>query len=564
MRSGHHQKTTLEKWQAASRELLRRAEQGASGAELSVGYAAHRLQATIFDAAFCVGTAQSAVQGLRPDGAPPPAAPPAAADTFEGVAEGLCRRLRASSRRTQKLRFSLAPTPSFKTNFIDITDAGVRCLHYEFSRHPSRPANFIPATRLEHPKPERDAATQAAWCALFKPEALQKSSPFAGGVSTDGVSLSVRVLRRPLPGDPPPRSRMGARAVRAAANAAALKRALTEIAYRVRADPDVDPKTLPPATDIVAWDALFTKWGVRFVAVDPGIRHFITALVLGGPFDPGTRSPEPLDGIPKGKGGAHRPGPGGPWHRAHSWRANSRQHRNACAFDAYKRWRAGHLRRADPADRAAVAAVPTARTAHAPDFFSYCRAAVAAFEPGMRLYATLAHRRWAVRVQRAKHKQLHRLAQSLICGKPTVSGRWRARRTTQPRPGLTIIAWGAASIGAGSPVPRAYIPPVRQLETLLRRHYRSDVIFLLIDEYKTSQVCPFCWEIRPDLFTLMGPKEGPKSRCTAVLACPGCMHSHINRDASASMAIAARSIGQLAPDARRGGLDSFERKSKAP
>jgi hypothetical protein len=183
----------------------------------------------------------------------------------------------------------------------------------------------------------------------------------------------------------------------------------------------------------------------------------------------------------------------------------------------------------------------------------------------MKLYATLAHRRWAVRVHAAKQKQLHRLAQSLICGKPTVSGRWTERRATQPsRPGLTIIAWGAASIGAGSPISRACIPPVRALEALLRRHYGRHVIFLLIDEYKTSQVCPFCWQIRRDKFTLMGPKQGPKSRCTAVLACHGCMHSHLNRDASASMAIAARAIGQVAPAAPRGGLDGFERERKAP
>ena len=129
--------------------------------------------------------------------------------------------------------------------------------------------------------------------------------------------------------------------------------------------------------------------------------------------------------------------------------------------------------------------MPTAKTPHAPDFFSYCRAAVAAFEPGMKLYATLAHRRWAVRVQRAKERQLHRVAQSLIFGHPTVSGRWTACRPS-PRPKLTIIAWGAASIGAGSHISRAYIPPVRALEALLRRHYRTDVIFLLIDEYLTS------------------------------------------------------------------------------
>jgi hypothetical protein len=111
-----------------------------------------------------------------------------------------------------------------------------------------------------------------------------------------------------------------------------------------------------------------------------------------------------------------------------------------------------------------------------------------------------------------------------------------------PRPRLTIVGWGSASTGVGSPLRRSGLGPNRAFERFVHSHHPS-ICFVPVDEYCTPQVCTCCWLKRGKQ---AGFRFGAGGRPSYKLqTCPGCAKLVVDRDVSAAIAIMAALLGHL-------------------
>jgi hypothetical protein len=166
-------------------------------------------------------------------------------------------------------------------------------------------------------------------------------------------------------------------------------------------------------------------------------------------------------------------------------------------------------------------------------------------------------RRARLRVHGLRVKRMHRLAQTLAWGATGVSGRWRRGSRVVDHPGgrwqrasrvdhsqtrLSIIAWGAASVGAGGPISRQGLGPSREFERFVRANYeRLGVFFLRIDEHCTSKVCTSCLQKTHTGFCIGGRPPSHKLQ-----VCKDHVHRLVvDRDVSASTAIMVALLHRL-------------------
>jgi hypothetical protein len=168
---------------------------------------------------------------------------------------------------------------------------------------------------------------------------------------------------------------------------------------------------------------------VHFTAIDPGLIHYMTALVLGGKADAdafdyqdvGTVGAEDLSEAGSDFDGDDPLHPGRQWARARTWRRNTKAHRNACAF--HTRGSARRAQRADAADLSSITSVPSCKTADISALTDHTRAAAAAHASGQAVFGDLARRRRRFNVHCARQRQFDRDAQILARGTTTVRGR---------------------------------------------------------------------------------------------------------------------------------------------
>ena len=167
---------------------------------------------------------------------------------------------------------------------------------------------------------------------------------------------------------------------------------------------------------------------------------------------------------------------------------------------------------------------------------------------------------------------MHRFAQLLLWGYSSVHGVWHEhnedreevgglpprmktwRQWHRPlghRPEFSALGLGAASCGAGSPISRSFGgAPVKEFASFIRAQYANQypVLFLLLDEHKTSQGCSACWagELEAD--------DGAYAR----KRCPGCgarWHRDVNAARNLLAVLLCREFGFDRPAtlARRAG-----------
>jgi hypothetical protein len=194
--------------------------------------------------------------------------------------------------------------------------------------------------------------------------------------------------------------------------------------------------------------------------------------------------------------------------------------------------------------------IPLGRTVSLSAFALHCQRKLEAFGAGRRLYGSMRARNARLRVHGLRAQQMHRLAQTLAWGATTVAGRWQRscgrrgpdRAARGLRPQISVIAWGAASIGVGSAISRGGIGPSRAFERFVRAHYGPlGVFFVRVDEYCTSKVCTSCWQR-----THKGLRIGGRPPSHKLQVCED--HTHplvVDRDVSASIAIMVAFLNRL-------------------
>jgi hypothetical protein len=244
-------------------------------------------------------------------------------------------------------------------------------------------------------------------------------------------------------------------------------------------------------------ESLLAACDVRICAVDPGQTDWMSAFSFS-PFQRRNYIP-----------------PGGNKSELRRWLSprvfveSTAGFRDATGQVAAARKAEQCLRRADPADRArAIHNITTGRTASLAAFALHCRRKLAGFDAGRRLYGSKGARHARLRKHILRNRHFHRLVQMLAWGATSVTGRWwdptrRRRRAVRKKPAVSIIGWGAASVGAGGPISRKGLGPSRDFERFVRSHYPT-VLFAKVDEYCTSKVCTACWKKTHVNFTAGG------------------------------------------------------------
>jgi len=195
-------------------------------------------------------------------------------------------------------------------------------------------------------------------------------------------------------------------------------------------------------------------------------------------------------------------------------------------------------------------------------------AANSAFDCGRRVYDSMQHRRWRLRVYQAREREWHRLAQQLAWGYTTARGKWsRGSPRTAPRhtqrPEAVVIGWGSAS-WEGSALSRRMLGPSKSFNRFMRANYSHfNVHILMVDEYCTSAVCTCCCRTDDKRGFSFSSRDGKKHfRPHKLQVCtkPNCKLV-VDRDVSASIAIMARLLHMAVPDAPPGKLSNFDRRS---
>jgi hypothetical protein len=447
------------------------------------------------------------------------------------------------------LTFSLAPLPSYKTHFLHFDNTTIANIHYDLcgaDRHVLAAAPRCTTTPRNAPVPAR---ASPAWEAFFKPSRLGRnermsladdegfaSGAFSGHIATDGVSIHIcrkspRAARGEgaVPADA--RAEGGARKEKDATDdLAPLRKRLERLGvFRALSDAYAHAKGfLGAPMGLIGLEAL-GQLGVRICAVDPGLTDWVTAFALS-PFNLG-RQPVAEDGLRA-------------WLGERTFVENTQGWRDATGQAAAARQAHKRLRRADPVDRArAMYNIPSGRTVCLSAFTLHCRRKLAGFDAGRRLYGSKRAREARLRKRILRIRQMHRLAQTLAWGSTSVtSKRWKsARRPVPNKPPFSIIAWGAASVGAGGPISRKGMGPSRDFERFVRSHYGElGVFFLRIDEFCTSKVCTACWQTNHADFVVGGRPTHKLQVCK-----DHAPQLVVDRDVSASIAIMVALLERL-------------------
>ncbi|KAI8472222.1 MAG: hypothetical protein J3K34DRAFT_415043 [Monoraphidium minutum] len=528
-----------------------------------------------------------AVAGAAAQAAPPP---PAAADVAAQLkhATGLAKALRASAARLQERaakRFSLAPLPHNRTEFIHLSSSSLKAIQAvlkETARpDPKQKAPNPRGGKRKRAPPGRKGVPSDddshAWSSWFGQSLSQfrgRAPVFANSMEINCVSACVHVgcarttaehkarrarqkkeaaerqkkeaaaARERTRLSPQQRGRAlqeaKAAAREASVQAARAALAAAEAPGAAQQAPTGEQAPTPPAPTSLTF---FSPLGrpVWAVGVDPGQRTLVTAVLTSH----GER------------GDTHRPAAKRPL------RCPTGAYRNASGFT--RRAAALERRKRRPAWQAYVgaeAAAPTAKTASCAGIATHVVHAARAVHAGKTLYGDERSQAAEARVFRAQRRELHRVAQLLSWGLARVRGRWPrqgawacgwgpygcpgapAPPLRPSRPAVSIIGFGDASGGHGSVVSRqGGGAPIKLLRSFITREYCGlhKVHLLLIDEFKTSQVHSRCW--KPDSLKHPPPPALGVS-AFAFKFCAACARADrrkvpIDRDANAARCIAA-------------------------
>jgi hypothetical protein len=183
------------------------------------------------------------------------------------------------------------------------------------------------------------------------------------------------------------------------------------------------------------------------------------------------------------------------------------------------------------------------------------------------VYGSLQHRRWRLRVHRAREREWHRIAQQLAWGYTGVRGRWSHFAPHVPHrhsdcPELVVIGWGAASAGHGSSISRVGCGPSKAFIQFMRSNYSQyNVHVLRVNEHRTSKICTNCWHCGHSDYTFTKTRNGKRTQTSTFMlqVCqnPTCKLV-VDRDVSAAIAIMARLLGMLVPAAPQWLLAAME------
>ncbi len=457
--------------------------------------------------------------------------------------------------------FSIAPRATFTTKHVHFTNSAMVSLTRDFKRavtdkiYPSFDQHSKRVKR-ELPPVSKDIEAVHAWKFFFDELLYQQKyalktddkfdhGAFSGHISTDGVTFSIGLKRKTDTTNLVDRLYDHSHA--------GLQHALTKLEELdfVAKFSDLlasHNKTWPKPSDLLnpegtAW-GLVRELGVCITAVDPGVTDWLTAFSLSSfARRLGFSSLDSaLDGGAPASGGI------GKWLKSRLFREPTKAYKTSTGMERARRSAQRRLRAAAlTADVARVRSVQgTGRTANLSNFMMHAEGKLAAFEAGWRLFGSLAARREKLRVHRARERHFHRLTQKLAWGFSSVESTWQKRGLLHnffcpaDRPTLSIIGFGAAGIGKGSPVsgPSGY-GPSRAFERFILSNYKT-VCFVRVDEFRTSQVCTSCWKCDKKHLVVDGCELHKFQVCE---------HHEpklvVDRDASASVAIMAVLLGML-------------------
>jgi hypothetical protein len=128
------------------------------------------------------------------------------------------------------------------------------------------------------------------------------------------------------------------------------------------------------------------------------------------------------------------------------------------------------------------------------------------------VYGCRSARHHRFRIGMLQDRQLHRMCQCLALGHTGVQGRkWQKPMGCNAgpcvrRPSVAVVCMGDASAGWGGPVSRSISAPVTKLRNFFRAQYgsadgvarggRTDMHWVSVHEYRTSQTCSRCYDER--------------------------------------------------------------------
>jgi hypothetical protein len=531
---------------------LARHGRAAAAAEAAASAAARRLVLCASDAACAAAHAAGAAPGSA---APGPAT--------RGGGAALAGRLASARSRAPRLRFRLAPTSGHTVEHVHIHSTCAASLVGDMLKHLEGrvPKRF---QWRENQGGSTAAASAAAWRHLLRRGVCDGS--FAGHISTDGVTACIAVHRRTREA----RKERGKPKKRADATKEARERAAADARARVaRAVAPGRRAAGLDVTDAAAWGWLRQAGagvgdgptGVRLVAIDFGARNFMTAVTSDATWSGAAAADD-------------QPASAGAGLKARMHRESTKGWRDAAGMGKAQRVRAAAQRRADPRGElaAAVSSVPAAAALGSAEFEARTAAFLAAHEAaGRRLYGTVLHRQKKLHVHCASEREMHRTARELCGDARRVRGRWSrgaARRDpaagAAAPPALTVVGYGADFVRPGSPISRpGGGPPIRRFLKFCAANYSQQIALVELDEFRTSKICTGCWRL---------DNKGPFTQTTApvdsyqLLACNGAPHHKplvVQRDASAALALMARLLQVLFPDADARRIGPMERASGA-
>lgn len=230
--------------------------------------------------------------------------------------------------------------------------------------------------------------------------------------------------------------------------------------------------------------------GLRVTGVDPGVISIVTAVTANH----GVQG----DGEDGGDG----------WVYA----VNGREYRSACGLVRQRHWLHGRVERAGVT--LLLKRLQTVGKKHGQHdaFVMYAREAIAAYLQLHAVYGCRAARHHWFRTGMLQDRQLHRMCQCLALGHTGVQGRrWQehtGRKAGLPvhMPSVAVVCMGDAAAGWGGPVSRSISAPVIKLKDCFRPQYgsqdgiarrgRTDMHWVSVHEYRSSETCSRCYNAR--------------------------------------------------------------------
>jgi hypothetical protein len=186
-------------------------------------------------------------------------------------------------------------------------------------------------------------------------------------------------------------------------------------------------------------------------------------------------------------------------------------HREACGTAAHSRQQQQRRNAPGPDGAPSVSSVFNTVTAYSVMFNDSgadardryrSRCAVWADPHARSVFTSMWERRWRLRKFALTQQHFHRLVQLLLWGFFTVKGVY-SKHADPPlleKPAVAIIGLGDASAGHGGCISRKGHAPTKKLQAFIVDHYygaelgsgQTHVCLLMIDEWRTSQVCSRC------------------------------------------------------------------------